>query len=170
MFGTLRTFFLLFVLILCKDYAVEIASDEVSEDDADVDCQYVKCIGHPEIDRHAQVVEGISDAVGEAADDEERNSEKKGQILLLTRELYGCGHNESATDTEKAATDGSGAESEFKDFLSGFLNGHRSDTGQKRCYETADDISQQNQEKGSDFVLLYKSRRTGIKTQFVADH
>ena len=166
----IRTFFLLFILILCKDDAVEIASDEVSEDDADIDCQDVKCICHPEIDRHAQVVEGISDAVGEAADNEERNSEKKGQILLLTRELYGCGHNESATDTEKAATDGSGTESELKDLLSGFLNGHWSDTGQKRCYETAEDISQQNQEEGSDFVLPYESGCTGVKAQLIAYH
>ena len=66
----IRTFFLLFILILCKDDAVEIASDEVSEDDADIDCQDFKCIGHPEFDRHAKVVEGISDAVGEAADNE----------------------------------------------------------------------------------------------------
>lgn len=155
------------ILVLCKDNAIEVAADEVSENDANIDCQDSWSIGHPELKRNAEIIESICDAVGESAYDEERDTEKEGQILFLTGELHCCSHNESASDAEKSASEGSRTESEFENLLSGLLNGQRCDAGQKRCYETADDIAKKNQEKCSDFVLLYESRRTCVKSELV---
>ena len=41
------------ILIFSKNDSIKIAADKVSNDDADVDCQDLKGIGHPEIKRHA---------------------------------------------------------------------------------------------------------------------
>ncbi len=158
------------ILIFRENDAVEVAADEVAEDNADVDCQDVEGIGHPEIKRNAEIVEGIGDAVGESANDEERDTEKEGQILFLTGELHCSGHNESAADAEKSASEGTCSKSEFKNLLSSLLNGQRCDASQERGKETADDIAQKYQEKCSDFVLLYESCRTRVKSELVTDY
>ena len=158
------------ILVFCKDNAIEVAADEVTQDNADIDCQDVEGIGHPEIERDTQVVERIGHAVGESAYDEERDTEKEGQILFLTGELHCCSHNESASDAEKSASEGSRTESELENLLSGLLNGQRCDASQKRCYETADDIAKKNQEKCSDFVFLYESSRACVKSELVTDY
>ena len=71
----------------------------------------------PECERSAEVVEGVGHAVGEAADDEERNTEKEREILLLTGELNGCGHDEAASYAKKAAWYGAGTKAKLKDSL-----------------------------------------------------
>ena len=43
----------------------------------------------PECKRNTEVEECISNAVREAAYDEERNTEQKRKVLLITGELYG---------------------------------------------------------------------------------
>jgi hypothetical protein len=57
-------------LIFGKDDAVEIAADEVSDDNAGIDSKDLQCIGHPEVQRHTEVVECIGDTVGKSADNE----------------------------------------------------------------------------------------------------
>ena len=108
--------------------------------------------------------------MGEPADDEERNTEKKRKILLLAGELHGSGHYESASDAKKAASDGTRPESELKNLLSGLLYGHRRDTRQKRCGEASDYVAEEDEEKGSDLILLNESCSTCVETESVTDH
>ena len=170
MFGWVRTFFLLFILAFCQNDAVEVAADEITQDDADIDRQDGRSVGFPEVERHAEVVECICHAVGESADDEERHAEKEGQILFLTGKLHGGGHDEAAADTEESAFQSSGAESEFEDILSGILNGERSHAGQKGGQKAADDIAQEDKEKSSDLVFLYESGCSGIESELISYH
>ena len=91
-----------------QNYTVEIASDQVSKDNAYINSQDIRRICHPELKWYAEVIEGVSYAVSETADDEKRNTEKKRQVLLLAGELHGSGHNESTAYAQKSATDSSG--------------------------------------------------------------
>ena len=124
----------------------------------------------PERERDTEIVESVSHAVGEAADDEERHTEQKRKVLFLTGELNGCGHDEAATDTEKSAADGSRADTALKDFLSGSLNLKRSHAGKKRSDEAADDVTQKNHEKLSDFPFIDEARGTCIEFQLITDY
>ena len=124
----------------------------------------------PESERNAKVIEGVGHAVGEAADDEERHTEKERKILLLAGKLNGCGHYEAASYAKKSATDGSGTETKLKDSLSGRLYFQRSHTCKKRSYEASYDVSEKNHEQLSDFPFVDESGRTGIKFKLIADY
>ena len=56
-----------------------------------------------EFKRYTAVVEGVCDAVGKAADDEQRDCEQKGDVMLFAGEGHCCGHHETAWNAEKAA-------------------------------------------------------------------
>ena len=170
MFGWVRTFFLLFILAFCQNDAVEVAADEIAKDDADIDRQDGRSVGFPEVERHAEVVECICHAVGESTDNEERHAQKERQILFLTGELHGGGHDEATADTEESTFQSSGAESEFEDILSGILDGERSHAGQKGGQKAADDIAQEDKEKSSDLVFLYESGCSGIESELISYH
>ena len=161
---------MILVLILGEDDAVEIASDKVADDDAQIYGNDLWSIGFPEIERDAKIIECISHTVGESADYEERDTEHQGHILFLTSKLHCRSHNESAAYAEETAAESTGTESELENVLGSVLDLHRSDTSQKRSTEAAYNISEENQEKGSHLVLLDESRRSGIKSEFISDH
>ena len=61
------------ILLPMENNAVEVAANEVSQHDADVHSQDLPCMSLQKCYRDAEIVEGIGNAVGESADDEERN-------------------------------------------------------------------------------------------------
>ena len=58
--------------------------------------------GEWRIEEGEEEVEGIGDAVGEATEDEDGDTEEEGEHLTLAGELDGGGHDETATDGEPA--------------------------------------------------------------------
>ena len=85
----------LLILLFRQYYAIKIAADEIAENDACIYSKYLQSVEFPERNRHAEIIECIRHAVGEAAYDEERHTEEKRQVLLLAGKLYCCGHDES---------------------------------------------------------------------------
>ena len=119
------------VLILSKHNAVKIAADKVAEDDAAVDAEDFPQVEFPEGKRHAAVVKGICNAVGEAAHDEERNCEEERKEVLLAGKTDCCGHHDTAADSEEAAAEGTCAKTKLEDLLGSALDVHRADTREK---------------------------------------
>ena len=68
--------------------AIEVASDQIAYYNAYVHRQYLKEMSLPESYRDAEIIEGISDTVGKAADDEQRDCEQERSHALLTLALY----------------------------------------------------------------------------------
>ena len=158
------------ILVFRKDDPIEVAADEVAEYDTCIHADDLKSMELPESERDAKVIEGIGHAVGEAADDEERNTEQEREILLLTGELNGCSHNETASYAQKAATDSSGTKAKLEDSLSGRLDLERRHAGKERSDKTSYDVSEKDHEQLSDFPFVYESCCTGIKFQSVAHY
>ena len=113
------------ILILCQYYSVQIAAYEISENYADIYAKNLKEMSLYECKRNTEEIEGICHAVRKSAYNEERDSENKRQILVLTGKLHGCGHDESATYGKKSAFECACSDSELKDLLSRLLNGKR---------------------------------------------
>ena len=109
-------------VFLGKYYPVKIAPDKITENDAYIHGQYLKSMKLPESQRNAEVIKSICNTVREAAYDEERNTEKKGQILFLTGEMDSCSHYEAASYTQKAAIQCTGLQTGFENILSRILD------------------------------------------------
>jgi hypothetical protein len=124
----------------------------------------------PESERNAKVIEGVGHAVGEAADDEERHTEKERKILLLAGKLNGCGHYEAAPYTQKPATDGSGTKTKLEDPLSGRLYFQWSHACKKGSNEASYDVTEKDHEQLSYLAFVNEPGRTCIKFQFIADY
>lgn len=116
------------VLILGQHNTVKIAADKVAEDDAAVDAEDFPQVEFPEGKRHAAVVEGICNAVGEAAHDEERNCEEERKKVLLAGETDSRGHHDTAADSEEAAAESADTKTKLEDLLGSSLDVHRADT------------------------------------------
>jgi hypothetical protein len=121
----------------------------------------------PERERDTEIVESVSHAVGEAADDEERHTEKKRKILLLAGKLNGCGHYEAASYAQKSATDGSGTKTKLEDPLSGRLYFQWSHASKKGSNEASYDISEKDHEQLPNLAFVNESGCTCIKFQFI---
>lgn len=148
--------------------AIEVASDQIAYYNAYVHSQYLKEMSLPESYRDAEIIEGISDTVGKAADDEKRYCKKQREIVLLARKSYRCGHHESATDSQKAAVQSAGPEPEFKEFLCSSLYIHRRHSGDEGDDKTTGDITGKNQRQLPEFILSYKASRSCIQSKFIA--
>ena len=115
------------VLILGQHNTVKVAADKVAKDDAAVDAENFPQVEFPERKRHAAVVEGVCNTVGEAAHDEERNCEEERKEVLLAGETDCCGHHDTAADSEEAAAESADTETELEDLLGSSLDVHRAD-------------------------------------------
>ena len=82
-------------------------------------------MGLEEGDRYTGVVEGICHAVGEAADDEERNRKHERKNVSFTGKCHCSSHEETTRDTKDTAYESAGSESELEDVLSCTLDVHR---------------------------------------------
>ena len=78
----------LLILVLCQNYSVEVAANEVAKDDTAVYAQHLPCMCLKEGNWYAKVIECVGYAVGEAAYDEERNRKQKRKIMLFTGKSY----------------------------------------------------------------------------------
>jgi hypothetical protein len=121
----------------------------------------------PESEWNAKVIEGVGHAVGKAADDEERHTEKERKILLLAGKLNGCGHYEAASYAQKSATDGSCTKAKLEDPLSGRLYFQWSHACKKRSNEASYDVSEKNHEQLPNLAFVNESGCTCIKFQFI---
>ena len=148
--------------------ADQITSYEVTDDDADIHTDYLQPMRFEEGGRNGKVVEGVSHAVCEAAYDEERNSEKEREIVLLARECHCRCHYESASYSQKAATESTVLQSDFKYLLCCSLKIEIRGTCQKADKKTSDNVSQKDYQQVRKITFVYESRCAGVKFQLVA--
>ena len=116
---------LILILVFCQNYAVKVAADKVTKDDADIHTEYLEGMRLEECYRHTCVVERVGHAVGEAAYDEERNCEQERKHIAFAGECHCCGHEQTARDAEETTCKCSGTESELEDLLRRTLDVHR---------------------------------------------
>ena len=105
------------ILILVKNNAIEVASDEVAQHDAHIYTENFKSMSLEECERNCQIVECICHTVSESADDEERNSKEKRNEASLACKIHRCSHEETAADAKETASECTGLEPEFKNLL-----------------------------------------------------
>ena len=79
----------LLVLFFGKDYAIKIAADKIAKNYACIYSEYLKNVEFPERNRHAEIIECIRNAVGEATYNEKWDPEQEWKILFLAGELHG---------------------------------------------------------------------------------
>ena len=127
--------------VAAHDPAVEVAANEIADHDDAVEGQDAAEVGAPVIQRGAGIEIRISNAVREAAHNEERHAEEHGHVVALAGEGDGGGHDEAAADAEKSAAECTCTQAKFQYVLCCCLDLHRSDTGKKRCAETSYDVS-----------------------------
>ena len=163
-------FVFLLILFLGQDDAVKVASNKIAKYYAYIYAKYFRCMCLPERNRHAEVIERVCHAVGKAADDEERNSEQKREILLFTCELHRGSHDESASYSQKSAPERPCTETKLKDFLSGSLDLERSHSRQKRSDEASYYITGKNHEQLPYLTFIDEASGSCIKLQFISDN
>lgn len=161
---------LILILIFCQNYAVKVAADKVTKDDADIDAEDLEGMRLEEGRRHCAIIEGVGHTVGEAAYDEERNCEKERKHVSFTGECNCCGHEEAAWDAQEAASEGSGLKPELEYLLRGSLYVHRRDAREKPETETAYDVSKKDEEKLSDFILIDETCCSCVELELVSDY
>ena len=105
------------ILVLVKNDAIEVTSDEVAQYDAYIYTENLKSMSLEECERNCQIVECVCYAVGKSADDEKRNSKKKRNEASLAGKVYRSCHEETAADAKKTASECASLESEFKNLL-----------------------------------------------------
>ena len=118
--------------------------------------------------RDAEIVEGIGDAVGESAHDEERNRKQEREIVLLPGKLHGSRHHESATDPKESAAPRTGLQTEFEDVLSRTLDVHRRHTGEHGGTKAAEDVSQQDNAQHPHLTLADEACCARVKAEFIS--
>ena len=101
--------------------AVEVTTNEVSDDDGKVKTEDIAEVGKEEVGGDGEVIESIGHAVGETTDNEEGYTEEGGEHIALARKGYGGRHNESATDGKQSATERADSEATLKHALCRFL-------------------------------------------------
>lgn len=72
------------ILILRKNYTIQVAADKVTEDNTTIYAEDFPYMYLPERQWNAAVVECICNAVGESTHDEERNCKQQWKIMFLT--------------------------------------------------------------------------------------
>ena len=96
------------------------------------------------IEEGEEEVEGIGDAVGEATEDEDGDTEEEGEHLTLAGKLDGGGHDETATDGKKETGPGTFRQTTGED-LGGWLDAVGLGVGDEPCgEETAHDVTQED--------------------------
>ena len=83
--------------------------------------------------------------------------------MLLSREGDSCGHHESARDTEQSAAERTSVNSEAEHILGRILHFQRRYSGDDSHNEAAYDVSAENHEQLSYFILPDETGSTSIK-------
>ena len=105
------------------------------------------------IEEGEEEVEGIGDAVGEATEDEDGDTEEEGEHLTLAGELDGGGHDETATDSKKETGPRTFRQTTGED-LGGWLDAVGLGIGNEPCgEETAYDVTQEDDSEHGPVAL-----------------
>lgn len=110
--------------VITHDTAVEVATDEVADDDGYVEDEDACEVSTPEVQGHAGVEKGIRNAVGEPAHNEEGHTEEQGKHAALARKGNSRGHDETAGNGEQATVHHAEVQARLEEGLRGLLNGH----------------------------------------------
>ena len=114
--------------------AVEVTTNEVSDDDGKVKTEDFAKVGKEEVGGHGEVIECICHAVGETTDNEEGHTEEGGEHIALARKGYGGCHNESATNGKQTSTQRTYGKATFKNRLRCLLE-RVGRSARQKCYE-----------------------------------
>ena len=113
------------MLLLRGNETIEVATDEVADNQAGVEEQYLGKVCHSIAYGYGEVVERIGQAVRESAIDEERYTEEQRQGFAFAGEGDNGGHDESAADSEQTRTHGTYGQAAFEDALCSTAQIHR---------------------------------------------
>ena len=105
-------------LFRCNE-TVEVATNEVANHQAGVEHQHLGQVGEGETRGYGEVIKRVSQAVREAAVNEEGHAKQQRCILTFTSEGYYGSHNEAAADGQQACTHGADGKAAFENFLRG---------------------------------------------------
>ena len=115
-----------------------------------------------------RVVERVRDAVREAADYKERNTEKKRQPLAGTAERNRRSDHETAADSEQAALPGARCESGSQDVTRRLRDAERRNAREQSHQQTADDVAGERDEGLREvFQTSNEADDSGVEFPFV---
>lgn len=146
-----------------KDDTIEITSDKITKDYAEIDDKSLESMVLYKFKWHAAVIEGICHTVGKSAYNEQRNCEKKRDIMLPACECHCSSHHETARDTEKTTTYRTSLDSESENILCRSLDIKRGHSSDETHDEAADDVTTEDDEKLSKLILLEETCSTCIQ-------
>ena len=118
--------------------------------------------------RNAEIVEGVGNAVGESAHDEERNRKQEREIVLLPGKLHRSRHHESATDSKKSTAPCTCLQAEFEDILGSTLDVHWRHTGEHGGTKAAEDVSQQDHAQHPHLTLADEACCARVEAEFIS--
>ena len=155
---------------VAPDETVEVAADEIADDDADVEDQDTQPVVGNERHRHAQIIISVGNTVREAAHDEEWHTEEQRKVLTLAGKGDCRGHDESAAYGKDASLERSDGKSSFEDLLCSVLKRHWRTACNEGYEQTAHDVAKEDEQQASALILLYESCCACIEAQAIVNH
>lgn len=159
-------FFIEYELVF-PDESVEVAPYEIAHHDGGVECEHAESVFAEVVHWHAEVIECVGYAVGESAHDEQRHTKEQWQILALTGEGYGCGHDKSAPYSQHATFQRTCGKAAFKNLLRRVLQVYGAASGYQRHEQAANDVAHQYEQQLPGFSFFDKSGGAGVEFQTV---
>ena len=146
-----------------QDGAIEITANEVTKDDGYIEEEDISEVSCPEVQGNAEVVEGIGNTVGKTAHNEEGHTEEQREVLALTGEGDGSGHDEATTDGKHATAQGAYGQTPLQHALGRLLQGHRRTAGDESHCQTTDDVAHEDEKQLADFTTSDKAGCAGVE-------
>lgn len=106
------------------DDAVEVATDEVAENNGGIEKGEFTGMVRKAIEGHAHVIKSIGDAMRETAGDEEGDTKEQWQVLTLAGKGDSGGHDKTTTYGKQTSTYRSHGQSCLEDALRCLLKRH----------------------------------------------
>ena len=155
---------------VAPDEAVEVAANEIADDDADVEDQDTQPVVGNERHRYAQIIISVGNTVREAAHDEEWHAEEQRKVLTLAGKGYCRGHDESAAYGKDASLERSDGKSSFEDLLCSVLKWHWRTACNEGYEQAAHDVAKEDEQQASALILLYEASCACIEAQAIMNH
>lgn len=88
------------------DDAIEIATEEVARSYCQPKGEHLRQVGKGKVDRYAQIEERVCHTMGETTIDEDGDTKEHGEILAFASKGHYRGHDETASDGQYTASEG----------------------------------------------------------------
>lgn len=160
----------LFFRCLPHDTSIEVATDEVANDDAHIEDEYVEGVGCEEINGYAKIVESVGHTVGKATGDEQGNAEEQRQMLAFTGKGDCCSHDKSTTDSQDTTIEWTHAKTTFEDGLCRLLQRHGGASHHQGYGKTAHQVGEQDEAQFAQFTTMDEPCSTCVKLEGIVHY